>query len=163
MVVLGPFYARTSEPPMEKVIQIQRLLLQSQRLPWVLGGLALLILAGAILFTQLQLRHKIRQQIAGRDAEVLYPVALSQYEEELDQDLESPDEVTRQLTVLLKTSRLKGILGARLFDPNGAFVQAFPPDVLESQLDSQELAALRELRPASRFYPSSRLSRFFLP
>jgi len=148
---------------MEKIIQIQRLLLRFQRLPWVLGGLALLILAGAILFTQLQLRHKIREQIAGRDAEVLYPVALSQYEEELDQDLESPDEVTRQLTVLLKTSRLKGIMGARLFDAKGGFVQAFPPDVLESQLDSQEMMALRELRPASRFYSSSRLSRFFLP
>jgi signal transduction histidine kinase len=149
---------------MEKVIQIQRLLLRSRRLPWLLSCLALLILAGAVLFTQLQLRQKIRVQIAGRDAEVLYPVALWQYEQELEQDLGSQmDEVTRQLTVLLKTSQLKGIMGARLFDPNGRFVQAFPPDVLESPLEPQEMKALRELRPTSRFYASSRLSKFFLP
>src|SRR5262245_55560021 len=129
---------------MEKVIQIQRLLLQSRRLPWLLGGSALLILAGAILFTQLQLRQKIRTQIAGRDAEVLYPVALSEYEQELEQDLGSQtDVVTSQLTVLVKTSQLKGIMGARLFDPSGRFVLAFPPDVLESPLEPQEMSALK--------------------
>ena len=94
---------------------------------------------------------------------MLFPVALSQYEEELTEDLASLDEAARQLTVLLKTSHFKGVMGARLFDAQGGFVQAFPPDVLESQLDSKELRTLGELRPVSRFYPSARLSGFFLP
>src|SRR5437762_7418691 len=112
---------------MENISPIEQLLLRSRRMRWVLIGVTLASLAGTILFATLQLRSKIREQIAGRDGEVLDAVAFAhlaadRQEIELLGPLTDPDN---QLGVVLKTSRLKGVVAARLFDSNGNFARAF--------------------------------------
>src|SRR2546422_3534279 len=136
---------------MENISPIEQLLLRSRRLRWVLISVTLASLAGTILFATLQLRAKIREQIAGRDGEVLDAVAfmnLATDLPEIDGPLTDPDN---QLGVVLKTSRLKGVVATRLFDTNGSFARAFPPNVREASLDPQSLQCLRDLKPVSRF------------
>ena len=150
---------------MDKITQIERLLLRSRRLPWVLIGVTLAILAATILLASQQLRAKIREQIAGRDGEVLHAVAVMQLEAdapeiELLGPITDPDN---QLSVVLKTSRLKGVVATRLYDANGRFMRAFPPDVREAALESRYLPVLRRLKPLSHFVPAVPLSGLFLP
>ena len=112
---------------MEKVLRAHRLLLRSQRLPWIVMALTLAILAGTILLASGQLRRNVRGQMARRDAEVLHAVA-QMLQLEVAADLESAADIedpVHQLTVLFKTSNLGSVLGARLFDGRGRFVQAF--------------------------------------
>src|SRR5438093_8085396 len=119
----------TAAACMENISPIEQLLLRSRRLPWVLIGVTLASLAGSILFATLQLRARIREQIAGRDGEVLDAVAfmnLAADSPEIEGPLTDPGN---QLAVVLKTSRLKGVVATRLFEANGNFARAFPPNV----------------------------------
>src|SRR5262245_43398043 len=151
---------------MEKVAQIQQLLLRSKRLPWVIIGLALVILGGTILVGRQQLREKIRGQLIERDGEILHAVALmhlQEFEEEASSEvLGATDSKENLLTVLLKTTRLKGVLAARLFDPNGRFIEAFPADAIEADLAMGDLFGLKQGQPVSHFQAASRLSQVFL-
>ena len=148
---------------MERITQIEQLFLRSRRLPWVLIGVTLLILAATILLASLQLRAEIRKQIAGRDGEVLHPVAILQLEAEIE--LLGPiTDPANLLPVVLKTARLlKSVVATRLFDANGRFVEAFPPYVQEGALEAENLPALRRLKPVSHFLQAVPLSRLFLP
>ena len=148
---------------MERITQIEQLFLRSRRLPWVLIGVTLLMLAATILLASLQLRAEIRKQIAGRDGEVLHPVAILQLEAEIE--LLGPiTDPANLLPVVLKTSRLlKSVVATRLFDANGRFVEAFPPYVQEGALEAENLPALRRLKPVSHFLQAVPLSRLFLP
>jgi signal transduction histidine kinase len=147
---------------MEKVLSIQQLLLRSRRLPWMIAGLGLVVLAGAIGLTTLRLRDAIRAQIAGRDGEVLYAVALMQYAEEAESGLADPiTDPGTQLTVMLKASQLKGVMGIRLFQTNGEPVQLFPPELREGNLDRAFLRDLQSLQPVSRYHPGVLLDDLF--
>src|SRR5712671_2647949 len=126
---------------MENISPIEQLLLRSRRLRWVLIGVTLASLAGTILFAILQLRSRIREQIASRDAEALDAVAFMHLAADLTEiellgPLSDPDN---QLGVGLKMSRLKGVVAARLFDANGNFARAFPPNVRDATLDPQSV------------------------
>jgi signal transduction histidine kinase len=151
---------------MEKVAQIQQLLLRSKRLPWVVIGLALVILGGTILVGRQQLREKIRGQLIERDGEILHAVALmhlQEFEEDASSDLlGAADSKENLLTVLLKTTRLKGVLAARLFDPNGRFIEAFPADAIETDLAVGDLSGLKQGQPVNHFHAAGRLSQIFL-
>ena len=146
---------------MEKLASIQQLLMRSRRLPWLIIGLTLLILGGTIFVARQQLRDKIRDQLIGRDAEVLHAVA-QMHLDEVSKDDPVPDTGLQWL-VMLQTSKLSGVMGARLFDAEGRFFDAFDVDVLKADLDSADLSLLKELRPVSRFHPATRLSKNFLP
>jgi signal transduction histidine kinase len=113
-------------------------------------GVTLLVLAAAIGLTTRQVRSGIRAQIIGRDADVLYAVLTTQLDEQRSLELDDP-EPSNQLTAVLVASRLKGVLGARLFDPRGVFIESFPPLVREAELSASDLSVLRESRPVSRF------------
>src|SRR5207247_8619303 len=107
---------------MENISPVEQLLLRSRRLRWVLIGVTLASLAGTILFATLQLRAKIREQIAGRDGEVLDAVAfmhLADLAADLP-EIESLTDPENQLGVVLKTSRRKGGLATRLFVATGS-------------------------------------------
>ena len=145
---------------MENISPVEQLLLRSRRLRWVLIGVTLASLAGTILFATLQLRARIREQIAGRDGEVLDAVAFMNLAGDLPETITDPEN---QLGVVLKTSRLKGVVAARLFDTNGNFARAFPPNVREASLDPQNLQCLRDLKPVSRFHRAFRSSNLFVP
>jgi signal transduction histidine kinase len=149
---------------MENISPVEQLLLRSRRLRWVLIGVTLASLAATILFATLQLRARIREQIAGRDGEVLDAVAFMNLAADLP-EIEAAGPLTdpdNQLGVVLKTSRLKGVVATRLFDANGNFARAFPPNVRETTLDPQSLQGLRALRPVSRFHRAVRSSYLFM-
>jgi signal transduction histidine kinase len=126
-------------------------------------ALTLAILAGTILLASGQLRRNVRGQMARRDAEVLHAVA-QMLQLEVAADLESAADIedpVHQLTVLFKTSNLGSVLGARLFDGRGRFVQAF--QVVPETLDRAVMTAMQRLQPASRFHPGARWDAVFLP
>src|ERR1044071_6133388 len=108
---------------MERLATIQQLLLRSRRLPWLIIALALAVLGGTIFVAGQQLRGRVREQIIGRDGQVLHAVAQMHLDELTAGD--SVPDFGQQLTVVLKTSRrLRGVMGARLFDANGKYVDA---------------------------------------
>jgi signal transduction histidine kinase len=148
---------------MEKVAHLQPLLLRSRRLSLGVVGVALLILASAVLLTTLQVREGIREQISSRDGHVLHAVAVMELANDLDQGLTGPlTDTASQLRVVLKTAQLKGVLGIRLFDPSGKPGDTFPLDVCDGELAATDLAAMRALKPVSRFHPAVRMSELFL-
>jgi signal transduction histidine kinase len=123
----------------------------------VIIALTLLTVAGAVLVATLYLRGNVQRQIAGRDAQILYALWLSQrtlWEESTPEA--NPENPGEQMLQVLETSRLlptKAVLGARLFGPDGNFIMAFPEYVPEGTLDPQIVREVAQLRPAGRFQP----------
>jgi signal transduction histidine kinase len=149
---------------METIPHLESLLRRFRRLPWLVLGLSLAILAGAILALTWQVRGRIREQIVGRDGEVLHAVALMEYANDVQAGLAGPTtDPGSQLGVVLKSAELKGVLGVRLFDPAGRLVETFPPDLRDGRLLPTDLPRLQSLRPACRFHPAVQLSGLFLP
>jgi signal transduction histidine kinase len=132
-------------------------------LPMLSIFVTLSVFAATLFIAGNHLRRQIQEQLAGRDGEALYAVATMQQlaEEEAWGDehvLETPADL---FTIVLQTSRLKGVLAARLFAPDGSFWAAFPEMVREDSLGPEELAPLLQLKPFSRFHPSARLEELF--
>ncbi len=127
--------------------------------------LALVLLAGAIAGGTWYLRGRLRAQAVNRDGEVMKAVTMMQYLAEQDLDPQfSLAEPASQFQVLLKASFLKGVIGARLFDPKGNFVTSFPVNVTERKLGGSELDQIRTwdslsegLTPISVFHPRRNL------
>ena len=150
---------------MEKFLQMQQALLRSRRLPLVVIVFTLIVLAATIAITTRQVRSRIREQIASRDGEVLHAVATMQMEQAAA-DIGLTDAATNpwnQLEVVLETSRLRGVMGTRLFDGQGKYVTSFLPNVREARLDPRDLSELRALRPVSRFRPAVSPDTLFYP
>src|SRR5258706_16346561 len=109
---------------MEAIRQVQQRLLRSRRLPAAGIGLTILILAGWIVFGGLQLRARIRAQIAGRDADFLHGVAqMVQVTQESDKELGSQlEQLPDQFAIALQISELNqfnGVIATRLFKKIG--------------------------------------------
>lgn len=136
----------------------------TRRLPWLATVVALGVLGGVVLLATLQLRRGIREQIAGRDGEVLHAVALQQYAEDVRRGLGGPVESGGDpLAIVLRSAELRGVLGVRLFDAQGRFVECFPPNLLEQMMDTNLLSTLQEHRPVSRFRARVPLWSVFYP
>ena len=105
-------------------------------LAWVLTMVVLGITVGG---ATVHLRLHLREQLAQRDGEILTTVALArQYANgsgsNITQRLGNPVD---QLALALEISQIKeGVLGVRLFDLNGLFETAFPPDRKSTRLNS---------------------------
>src|SRR5512147_2704167 len=101
---------------MAQISQIELALLRSRRALLLVVVAVLAVLAAAVALTTLQVRQNIRHQIARRDAEVLYAVALMHYAEDVADGLAGPiTDPGSQLSIVLRSSRLRGVLGVRLF------------------------------------------------
>jgi signal transduction histidine kinase len=129
-------------------------------LPAGIIGLSLLILGATILAASKDLRQKIREQIAGQDARILYALWLSQQSsEEADTELELSDNPADWLTTVLQTAQLPqltGLLGTRFFDAQGRF-ETGDPNVSETNLDAEDVIRLGRLEPIARFRPAADL------
>ncbi|MFA6543064.1 MAG: HAMP domain-containing sensor histidine kinase [Limisphaerales bacterium] len=134
-------------PPPTATTEPERPWLRSRHLPALVIGATLAIFALGILAVTLHLRLEIREDIARREGEILHSVAMMLQAEE---DRTLLDEPSIQLNVLLKTSRLKGVVAARLFDAQGRFVSAFPAYVSDSSLAAGDLAGLQRLHTVAR-------------
>jgi signal transduction histidine kinase len=109
-------------------------------------------------------RHTLRAQLAGRDGEILHAVTQMQQMPD-DAGAEPPADITdpaEQFNLILKTSRLKGVMAVRLFTPDGKFANAIPANVTEARLGAETLAPLRALKPVSRFHEAAPLDEIFL-
>lgn len=148
---------RNNAGVMPKATAVQSV--RTRRVPALVMGLALLIVGATITGTLLYLRQKIRAQIASRDGEVLYAVSLmQQFEDEAEGPaVASLAEPGEQFNLIIRISRLKGVIGIRLFSPDGKFVNAFPAYITEAALQPGNLAPLRALQPVSHYRPSVRL------
>lgn len=135
------------QPPPIATTEPERPWLRSRHLPALIIGATLGVFALGILTVTLHLRVEIREDIARREGEILHSVAMMLQAEE---DRTLLDEPSVQLNVLLKTSRLKGVIAARLFDPQGRFISAFPAYVSDGVLAPQDLAGLQQLRTFAR-------------
>ncbi len=128
------------------------------RLLWVTLAFVLGIFGGTVWFVSVREDQEIKPGIIRRDGEILQAVMLMQQlsEQHDDPDFSMKDEAS-QFELLLKASRLKGVIGARLFDPHGHFVMAFPENVVRREISPADFAQLQLLRPVSRFDPALEL------
>lgn len=126
--------------------------------------LALAVLGGMVALGTLYLRRHLREHLVQRDGDILYAVALArQYANgagsNLTQRLGNPAD---QLALALDISQLKeGVLAVRMFDREGRFVTAFPPNVTATNLPTADLTPLHRLQPVGRFHDHARLSDHF--
>lgn len=150
---------------MNRIRQIEALLLRSRRLPWLVLAVVLLSLATVIFLAVRPIRDSIREQMVHREGDVLRAVVTARLENmttegEAD-DLADP---MSQLAALLSISRLEGVtMGIRLFDDEGAFVLSVPPLLMEQELPDPFRAQLLHLDPVCRFQPQALLSDQFYP
>lgn len=135
---------------MPKTESIHRAIVRSRRVPILIIGLTVLVVAATIGLTTRQVRAGIREQMVGRDAAVLHAVLTTHLDEQRSLDPLSQDPAN-QLTAVLVASRLKGVLGTRLFDPEGRLLEVFPPMVREGELLATNLAGFRSLQATGHF------------
>jgi signal transduction histidine kinase len=121
--------------------------------PFLVIGLALAVLGGTLAWSALDLRARIHSQIVQRDGEILDAVTLMQHANDQagGETIASLSDPGEQFQLALKVSRLRNVLGVRLFSANGEFVNAFPAYITEAALPVPDLAQLRNLEPVSRF------------
>jgi signal transduction histidine kinase len=136
--------------------------------PASLLGLVLLLALAVLGFTIAQgywhLRRAVQGQMENREGEILSAVAMSQQfgnkATNLVQRLQNPVE---QLALTLEISQLEDtVIGVRLFDANGKFVTAFPPNVTGATLLPGTLSELKGLRPVSHYDEAGHLADLFL-
>lgn len=127
-------------------------------LPLLAICLSLGVLAGVILVAKEQLRLRVRDQIARRDAEVLHAVSLMlQHQHETDYAASWEDPFD-QFNLILDASRIRGVIAVRLFTPDGECLDAFPEYILPAdKLESGLMKQLSRLKPGSLFRPDVRL------
>jgi signal transduction histidine kinase len=126
---------------------------RSRRVLVLVIALALTVLGGTLAWSALKLRERIRAQVAARDGEILDAVAAMQRLDDQARgealgSLEEPDE---QFHLALEVSRLRNVVGVRLFSGQGGFDNSFPAYITESTLPPTDLALLKELRPVSHY------------
>lgn len=141
-----------------------RMPVRVRRLTLAVIGLTLIVFGVTIYVGTLRLRQSIREQIAGRDGEILHAVAqmLENGEEGGVQPGELGQDPATHFVVILKASRLKGVLATRLFDAEGKCYESFPAYVTEGALSPAELERLQQLQTVSRYHPAARLADLFL-
>lgn len=123
--------------------------------------LTLAIFGAAIFLVTEELRRQIRHQMIMGDAALLPAVIMLQYTNDLQTTPGlSMEEPAEQFALLLKTSRLRGVVAARLFDAQGRFVASCPQNVAPAQLSIDDSLAKAEC--SARFYQAADLSRLFV-
>jgi hypothetical protein len=116
--------------------QIERPIQRSRWAPFLVIGLALAVLGGTLAWSALDLRTRIHTQIVQRDGEILDAVTLMQHLNDQNNGgtIASLTDPGEQFQLALEVSRLRNVLGVRLFDATGKFVNAFPAYITETAL-----------------------------
>jgi signal transduction histidine kinase len=131
------------------------------RLALVAGlAMALAVLAAVLVWAALNLRRSITTEISNRAGEILDSVAAAQYldDSQSGETLTTLDDPTEQIQLALKVSRLRDVIGVRLFAPEGKFVNAFPAYVTEGTLAPGDVAQLKGLVSIAHYLPRARLA-----
>jgi signal transduction histidine kinase len=141
-----------------------------QKAPYHSRRLALIALATAALLVAIfgfmvvrfrtELRDEIHQKIIGRDAAVLYPIALQQVAEA---EATNPEATTTssRLANVFKSANQQGMLAVAVFDDDGRTLQAVPASMLFVELPADDYLRLLGGSPISRYYDAFPLDRYF--
>jgi signal transduction histidine kinase len=132
---------------------IDKPIARSRWAPFVVIGLALAVLGGTLAWSALDLRARIHSRIVQRDGEILDAVTVMQHldDQGSGETLASLADPGEQFQLALKVSRLRNVLGVRLYSAAGESLNAFPFYITETTLPPSDLAQLRKLRPVSYF------------
>jgi len=128
-------------------------------LPFLGIGLALVVLGGTLTWAAFDLRSHIRAQIVQRDGQILDAVTTLQHRNDQagGETLASLADPGEQFQLALQVSKLRTVLGVRLFAADGKFANAFPAYITEATLPGADLAQLQTLQPVSRFSARARI------
>jgi signal transduction histidine kinase len=139
--------------------QIEQPIQRSRWAPFLVVGLALVVLGGTLAWSALDLRTRIHSQIVQRDGEILDAVTAMQHlnDQSSGKTLASLVDPGEQFDLALKVSKLRNVLGVRLYSADGKFINAFPAYITETVLPASDLAQLQNLRPFSHFSARSRM------
>lgn len=110
--------------------------------------LTLLVFAGGVATVTLPLRSRVRAEILERYGSILDAVA----------QREAGSAGAPLLGPVLQAVELDGVIGVRLFEPNGRFLRALPDNLVAGALDPRMPG---ETRPVSRFSGSVALCTIF--
>ena len=149
--------------------ETSRAMRRSRQLSLVATGVTLLVLSGTLAVVTVQLRARLRAQISGRDAQVLYSIAtLQNLEADLGGEV-GPADTPPVIEALMMNERLQdvvagiqGVIAARLFDSQGKLITTLPPYLTDATIETNELNELKSLRPVSHFHPSVRSEALFI-
>ncbi len=148
---------------MEKVRHLEHLLLASRRTTLVSLMAVMAVLCAVILAARETIRQRIEKQLASRDGEVLSAVVQMEQaalaDPSLGLDLREPDN---QLNTVLPASRLRSVIGVRLFRPDGIFADAIPASIASTRLAEAELKSMSAGKPVSRFEDDVSLEDVFV-
>jgi signal transduction histidine kinase len=133
--------------------QIDKPIERSRWAPVLVIGLALVVLGGTLAWSALDLRARVHAHIVQRDGEILDAVTVMQHldDQGSGEAIDSLTDPGEQFQLALKVSRLRNVLGVRLYSADGESVNAFPANIAEIALPAPDLAQLRDLRPVSTF------------
>lgn len=122
-------------------------------------ALALAVLGGTLIWAALDLRRRIDTQMVERNGEVLDAVTQMQHLNDVTagNTIASLSDPGEQYQLALNVSRLRNVLGVRLFSADGKFVNAIPAYITEDTLTVADLARLQKFEPATRFFPQARM------
>ncbi len=129
--------------------------------PAVGVGLTLLVLGTMIFLAGHYFRQRFREQIVGRDAEIISALWFNLQESDPTDDSQGEifDSPANQFAATLQISKMfKGVLATRLFDEKGNFTASVPEYVSEGELTKNDLLELNKMKPISRFYPAAELA-----
>ena len=127
----------------------------------IAGGLLVAIFAGSVVKFRSELRAEIREKIIGRDAAVLYPVALDQLARSEADATRQPVDPAERLAPVLDSARQQGMLAVTIFDAEGNTLQAVPSTLLLDDLSPADYPQLLQTDHISHYYPNFPLDRYF--
>lgn len=120
--------------------------------------ITLFILGVVIAAITLPLRERLHTQILNRDASVLHSVAqmLIAKDEQAWLFYETLGDTADLRTVLFETSELRGVIGLRMYDASGSYLEAVPQEMRVKNLDTLPES------PTGNFLPEPNLSDYFI-
>lgn len=147
----------------EPIIGLEKFIPKTCRTFAVGVGIALAILLCTVVCGLFIMRGLVRDQILQHDGEALYATTLM---EQLDcaepDELDLRTEEQLSFDAAVRSSRLRGVMGIRFFNAEGAFSDSFPASVMPQPLDAAALKSIQAFEPRSAFAPLMPMDDIFI-
>ena len=127
----------------------------------LVGGALVAIFVALLVRFRVELRADIREKIIGRDATVLFPVALQQLAEREAATGPAPARPATLLSTVLRSGQQQGMFAVAIFDADGDTLQSVPAGLLFVELPVDDYIQLLEKKPISRYHPNFPLRQTF--
>jgi signal transduction histidine kinase len=110
------------------------------------------------------LRNEVRSQILHRESEALYSATILQRDllEESDEALGLEEDDYALFSIVMRTSRMRGVVAMRVFDSKGIFFDSVPVEVIDDDLTKGDLDRLASTGPEARFHEAYPFDELFI-